>query len=313
MPPAVAVAGITAAATIGGAVLSNKAQKKASKQAANVAQNTAAANNTLARDIYGQNAARLDPYSARGQQAGGALMGLLGYGSPPPTAAPAMGGAGGDQTDWAGYVRANPDAMSDWQRFHRDMSLEDYGQYHWSADGGRRDLTPFRPQTATAPATGTPGATPQQGALDAFNTFRNSTNYQWRFNEGNKALQMSALGGGGFDSGATRKALTEYGQNFASNELGTYMDRLAQQQQLGLGAASALAGVGQNFVGQVSANNNSAGTAAANAALMQGNARANMWGGIAGGIGQAIGALGSSYGGGGGGGYASYGGGWGSI
>jgi hypothetical protein len=260
-------------------------------------------NNALARDIYGQNAARLDPYSARGNAAGNMYHAALGLGGAPAASYPAAGGGAlGDGTDWAAYVRGNPDAMDNWNAIqgttHDDPfngSLAAFGQYHWGADGSRRDLTPYRPAAAAGGAA-TPGQTPEQGALAAFNAFKNSGNYQFLFDEGNKALQMSALGGGGFDSGATRKALTEYGQNFASNELGTYMDRLAQQQQLGLGAASALAGVGQNFVGQVSANNNSAGTAAANAALMQGQSRANMWGGIAGGIGTAIGALGSSYG-----------------
>lgn len=293
-----AIAGITAAAGIGGAVLSGKAQKKAAKTAAGVADRTAEMNNALARDIYGQNAARLDPIWSGGMHAGNVLRGALGLGGPAPASTvPALGGGMSGGTDWAAYVRGNPDAMMDWQQHHRDMDLAEYGQYHWGADGGRRDLTPYRPQ-ATAPATGTGGSatTAAQGALEAFNAFKTSANYDWRLKQGQKSLEMSGLPGGGYDSGATRKAITEYGQNFASNEIGTWMDRLAQQQNLGLGAASALAGVGQNFVSNVSANNNSAGTAAANAALMAGNAKANMWGSVAGGIGTAIGALGSSYG-----------------
>jgi hypothetical protein len=338
MPPAVAIAGVTAAATIGGAVLSSKAQKKAAGQAADTSAAATAANNALARDIYGQNAARLDPYAAGGMRAGNMLQGALGLGGggAAPAGYPAMGGGGAlsgvanPQTAWTEGALGAMLAVTGPKRSGKAMAIADpAARLRYLQSVAHPDeraayqqymaQNPMPSATATpapgTPATGTPaaGQTPAQGALEAFNAFKNSGNYQFLFDQGSKAVQMSALPGGGFDSGATRKAITQYGQNFAANELGTYMDRLAQQQQLGLGAASALAGVGQNFVGQVSANNNSAGTAAANAALMQGNARANMWGGIAGGIGQAIGALGSSYGGGGGGGYASYGGGWGSI
>lgn len=323
-----AIAGIGAAAGIGGAILSGKAQKKAAGQAADAATGAAQMNTALARDIYGQNAARLDPFARGGMVAGNALQGLLGIGGNTPlgAGAPAGGGTWGTggalggmgtnpQTAWTEGALGAMLAVTGPKRSAKAAAIADPAarlRYLQSvahpderaAYQAYMQQNPMPTATATpAPATGTPatgtpaaGQTPQQAATTAWDTFRNSTNYQWRFGEGNKALQMSALPGGGFDSGATRKALLEYGQNFAANELGTYMDRLAQQQQLGLGAASALAGVGQNFVGQVSANNNSAASAAANAALMQGQAKANMWGGIAGGIGQAIGALGSSYG-----------------
>jgi hypothetical protein len=55
----------------------------------------------------------------------------------------------------------------------------------------------------------------------------------------------------------------------------------------------------------VTANNNSAGTAAANAALLSGSANAQMYSGIANGIGQIAGSLGSSFGGGGAGAFTS--------
>nr|MBF6602758.1 hypothetical protein [Sphingorhabdus sp.] len=55
----------------------------------------------------------------------------------------------------------------------------------------------------------------------------------------------------------------------------------------------AIAGVGQNYVNNVTANNNSAATVAANAALMKGQAKTDMYGGIANGLGKF---LGSSFG-----------------
>lgn len=334
MPPAVAIAGIGAAASIGGAVLGSHAQNKAAGKAADVSSENNAANIALTRDIYNQNASRLDPIYQGGMRAGNALQGLLGIsGMPGGPATGSMGGgtpgsalgggivnpanmpdmraglpsraswAGGalqamginnpqgdpiarlqtsiqnmtpqQQQAWAGYLQSNPDPDTVYEQRQAD-----YRTAHPAATTG----TP-----------GTPGQTPQQSATAAWDAFRNSTNYQFRFNEGNKALQMSALPGGGFDSGSTRKALLTYGQNFAANELGGYMDRLAQQQQMGLAGASALAGVSQNMVTNVTAGNNANAANQANAALVAGNANANMWNQVGSSVGTAIGALGSSY------------------
>jgi hypothetical protein len=149
----------------------------------------------------------------------------------------------------------------------------------------RRSSTPATPAT---PATPSNGHTP---AANAFDNFRNSTNYQFRFGQGLDALDKGAAEKGSLDSGAARKAEMEYGQNFASNELSTYMDRLYQQETLGMSASSALAGVGQNLVGQVSANNNNGAAAAGNAALASGAATANMWNGVANSVGNAGGMI----------------------
>lgn len=127
----------------------------------------------------------------------------------------------------------------------------------------------------------------------AFDAFRNSTNYQFRLGEGMKAANQGYAARGMLQSGAAMKGLNDYGQNMASNELGNYMNILGQQQQVGLSGANALAGVGTNMVGQVTANNNAAGTAAANAQLMAGQAQNQMYGGIGSAIGNF---LGSSYG-----------------
>lgn len=128
----------------------------------------------------------------------------------------------------------------------------------------------------------------------AWDTFRDSTNYQFRLDEGARAINQGYAAAGSLQSGAATKALTRYNQDYASNELSNYMNLLGNQQNMGLNAARAVAGVGGDLVSQVSANNNSAGTAAANAALIRGNANADMWDGIGGGFSRALGALGGS-------------------
>jgi len=137
------------------------------------------------------------------------------------------------------------------------------------------------PQGATVP-----GVTPQQASNDAFDIFKNSTGYQFRVNEGNRALNSGWAGAGTLQSGAAMRAAQDFGQNIASQEFGNYMGYLGNQQGVGLGAGSALAGVGQNYVNTISQNNNNAGSAAANAALIRGqnNPFASVLGTIGGGI-----------------------------
>jgi hypothetical protein len=100
---------------------------------------------------------------------------------------------------------------------------------------------------------------------------------------------MGALGA--YDSGATRTALQEQGANMASDALGQYMSMLQAQQQTGLSAAGALAGVSTNTMGAVNAATQMAGSATANAALAAGNAQGQMYGNIA----NSVGSLASSF------------------
>jgi hypothetical protein len=133
----------------------------------------------------------------------------------------------------------------------------------------------------------------------AYQQWQNSTGYQFRLKQGQDSV-MAALGAKGMtDSGAALKALTQYGQDYATNDFQTYYGDLTGQQGVGLTAASAQAGVGQSYANAVSSNNNTAAAAQENAALNTGNQ-------INSALGSAVSAysfnqaLGSSYGGGGG-------------
>lgn len=247
---AVAIGG---AALVGGAatVAASSSATKASKKAN-------AANNALQTDIYNQNKVALSPYVAAGNTATPAIQALLGLG----------GGAGTPgQTDWAKYVSGNPDVAAEWQRVNAQSpgqfaSAAEFGQQHYNNFGSveGRDISPY-----------TTGATSASGVLQAqdaaFKNFRDSTGYQDQFNEGQRAV-TSALGNRGMlDSGAAQKALVKYGNYQANQSFGSYLDRLVQQQGVGLGAASAQAGVGTNYANATSANNNNNANNIGNAAL----------------------------------------------
>lgn len=147
-------------------------------------------------------------------------------------------------------------------------------------------LTPFM-QTGTGAGSQINALLGLGGAANAgqaFNLFKNSTGYKFRLGEGMDAINSGYAGAGTLQSGAAMKAINRYGQDYASNEFGNYMSYLGNQQGVGLGAGSALAGVGQNYVNTISQNNNNAGTAVANAQLSRTNPLANAMGTIGGGL-----------------------------
>lgn len=130
------------------------------------------------------------------------------------------------------------------------------------------------------------------GADAAYDAYKGSSEYQSRLTQGQDSV-TAALGGKGLlDSGAAQKSLTQFGQTFASNEFGSYLGNLRGQQEVGLGAASAQAGVGSNYASQVGANNNQAATTVGNAALSNANQVNGVLGAGVSAFGQA---LGSSY------------------
>lgn len=140
----------------------------------------------------------------------------------------------------------------------------------------------------------------------AFDTFRDSTGYQFGLNEGMRSLNSLYAGRGALDSGAGMKAALKFGNDYATQQgFYPYLNALQGQQGLGLSSASALAGVSQNYGNQVAANNNAAGSAAANAALVSGTASGQAMGGIANALGQFGSTVASSFGGGSVGGFAN--------
>jgi hypothetical protein len=110
--------------------------------------------------------------------------------------------------------------------------------------------------------------------------------YEFRMAEGQKALERSAAARGGLNSGAQMKALSRYGQDFASNEYTNTYNRFNADRDRRFGRLSSIAGVGQTANNQVAqAGQNYANQAgansmgAANAAGAAGIASANAWGG----------------------------------
>lgn len=263
-----------AGASIVGSVLGGKGQKSAAKKAAQITAADNAQNRAFATDMYNRNAAALSPYQQTGATANSAIMELLGFAPAAPSQPAAFTyGSSGAPSAFGAYPMAGGG-------FSGAIPIG-AGADGWSPDtyGG------------AAPGYGAPASggvtTNVPSARSAFDTYRGSTGYDFRVNEGVRALQ--AAFGRNLDSGAFKKATVRYGQGIASDEFSRYMGYLTGQAQLGLSGASALAGVGQNFTNNVIAGNQAAASAQANARLYAGNANAQMWQGLGSSFGQAIG------------------------
>lgn len=285
-----------------GSFLSSKSQSKATSKAAQTAADTslqvAQQNNALAAGIYNENKTALSPYMARGNAAGDQINALLGIGGPQQPAAPQTA-----PQVTSLYSGSNPAAAPiGWQAFNNQTAGQSTDELLARVDAMRaargyaaQNPQPYRdqlldsfpvddgPQTQPYAATQAPQAAPAaaqsvaspQAAQSAFDTFRNSTGYQFRLGEGANALNSLYAGSGTLRSGAAARALQDYGQNMASQEFGNYMGYLGNQQGVGLAGASALAGVGQNYANSVMANNQNAGDTAINAALYKAGNKTN--------------------------------------
>ncbi len=256
-----------------GAIASSSAQKSAANKAAQVATDTNATNNALAREVYGQNKAALAPFMQRGNVAGDYINAMLGI---PSTQIGTMGGQQGQPT-------YQPNQAMQYGEDFGYSPNQFGGQYGMGGNDYRGQITNggFLPQrfgpTAQGNMTASGGISIQpqgvttQNAQDAFGKYIKNSDYGFQFGQGSNALNSGYAGAGTLQSGAAMKAMEKFRQDLQSGYRTEYMGALGNQQGVGLSGASALAGVSQNFANTMTNNNNSAGNALANAAMVKGN------------------------------------------
>lgn len=244
-----AAALVGGAAAIGGAVIASNGAKSAAKTAQQASDQASA----VQQQIYSQNQATLRPYINAGMPATNAINALLGIGGGSP--APAAGQA----------VRATQSAVN--------PNANSYGEPILS-----RPSTWLTAMNRTANTTAQPTA--QEQYQTAFDNYKNSTGYQFRLNQGLDAVNSGYAGAGTLKSGAAMQAINDYASGMASQEFGNYLNALGNQQALGFSAASAQAGVGQNYannIGNIAMQN---GANQANAALASSQNWANTLGSV---------------------------------
>lgn len=267
MPWAAAAA---AAAAIGGAAI----QSDSARSAAN--QQTAAANAAAGLQQQQFNVTRGDlaPFRDVGTSAVGKIRDLLGL--QPQTQSIA---------DIASQIRANFPNIQGSRELTDKVSDSDlvagFMKYIPAAINDPQGATPDQvdkmrsilasAQQATAPGAQA-GATP--GQMSVSDIMALDPGYQFRLDQGSKAVTNAAGAAGMRNSGATMKALTRYGQDYASNEYGNIYNRLAGTAGLGQTATTNTAGFGANTAANIGNIYTGLGNARGASAIAQGNAYA---------------------------------------
>jgi hypothetical protein len=135
--------------------------------------------------------------------------------------------------------------------------------------------------TTLSPAPGTPGVGNALDPENRYGGFYASPGYQFRFDEGQRGINANRAASGMMQSGDTLRALTRYGQDYASNEYNTQLNQLFSVAGLGqtaTGQGNALAG---QYGAQVGMNNQNV----SNALQSSYGTQANAWGNALGNIG----------------------------
>jgi|SRR5688572_30119991 len=147
----------------------------------------------------------------------------------------------------------------------------------YAANAALLDLTGID-RSKLGPGDGVTLGSPEDLSSYGKYNYEKDPGYQFRMDEGVRALDRSAAARGSLNSGAQLRRLTRYSQDYASNEYQRVYDRIAQIAGFGRGASSESAGVivntGQNIGGALV----NAGEARASGFLASGNALANALG-----------------------------------
>lgn len=149
------------------------------------------------------------------------------------------------QSAGAAYLQDNPDVAAEVQRQINNPRSDWYGlspeqaaQRHYETFGRNEGRTFAPPQQAPTPTSQaqTPAAPSGTGGDSRFSNFYASPDYAFRVREGSNAISNNAAARGLLDSGATGKALIDYGQQQGSAEFSNWYNRLAQAAGIGQAA-----------------------------------------------------------------------------
>ncbi len=128
---------------------------------------------------------------------------------------------------------------------------------------------------------GLPGSTP----VDLQSKVQNLPGYQFQLNQGVQAIDRSAASRGLLNSGATGKALAQYGQGLAQSYSGQYISGLQDIANRGEGATQSTAAAGAVAANQISQSQIYSGQAQAQGDI-------NTFNAISSGLGQGVGIYG---------------------
>ena len=122
-------------------------------------------------------------------------------------------------------------AREDFQPF-REYGLDAIAELSEGEEEGRWTVPAWEGTDPLTPWDPSEDVIPEWAGTDAFDPasvdVTQDPGYQFRLDEGEKAIRRHASAGSGARTGATYKALTRYGQDYASNEYGKARERAVQ-------------------------------------------------------------------------------------
>lgn len=244
-----------AGAVAGGAVLNYVGTQEAAGQQAEGTSKAAAQQ----QKQYEQNRSDLEPYREAGTAALTRLKTLLGLSGGPSVAGTVSGNyAGQDFTDEQSLRQAMDNNLrrqglepSQYQeQINKQVSdimgsggnTEAFNKAHPEAGGA---VTLNAPGAGTTPAASGYGDLLKKfGQSDLDSDVVYNSGLQFGLDEGTKALERRAAAGGGYDSGATLKALTRFANDYGSTKAGDAYGRFRDNQDSVFGKLSGTAGMG---------------------------------------------------------------------
>jgi len=202
--------------------------------------------NALNWQLYQSQLAQQSPYTQEGQQALAALG--KGFGFAPSTAV-APPGSPQALTSLGGVVSpTNPTGAGTFTNAAGQLVdaqgnevARPYAAENYNATQGQLDA-----------AAGTVGAGEFNKRFSP-SDLTTDPSYQWRLEQGLKALQNSAAARGKLLTGQGANAITDYAQGAASQEYQNAYDRFNANQDRSVGRLMSLAGIGQNATNQTTA------------------------------------------------------------
>ncbi len=244
---------------IGSAILGAGASIFGGNKAADAMKDASGQSNAVAREIYGQQRADQMPYMQSGYQALNALNRLYGLGQVDTDIAAQGTGPNGLRPTQIMQGKKMVYVDQNGNGYVFASYGENAGEQYPAGYYAQYDTRKNKPKGQQAPA-----------SQDRYGGFYASPGYQFRLDEGGRAIDRSAAARGMLLSGAQNKALTRFGQGVASDEFMNYSNALRN-----------IAGLGQVSNQSVSGAAGQYGANAANAAMGSGMARASGYMGMA--------------------------------
>ena len=240
------------------------AQKKAANKAAAAQVQAAQMAIDEQRRQFDQTQQNFAPYLGAGTGALQQINALLGISTP----------ASEGRIDYGAYVNANPDLLKDWQSKHSDMSIDQYGQWHYGKYGQFEPQRGGIEQYRTGQTQAYDGASQQQAAIDAL---KGSPLYTSLIRNGEDAILANASATGGLRGGNTQGALANFRADTLSQVINNQLANLGGIANMGQGSAGQLGTLGANAANQIGSNLNQQGQARSNAAMLNGALTAKQW------------------------------------